>query len=363
MSDLLRTSLYTAHAAAHARFVPFAGWEMPVQYAGVLTEVKAVRERVGLFDVSHMGRVRVRGGDAPAFLQRMVVSDIARLSESGGEARYSLFCLEAGGVLDDIIVYRFSAGEFIVVVNASNREKDLSWMRHHAGGFNVRIEDETTETALIAVQGPEAMPLLDSLADRTLSRVRRFGFTDATVSGVRTMAARTGYTGEDGMELFCTADDAPRLWEALTAAGATPCGLGARDTLRIEAALPLYGHEMDEHTSPYEARLGWTVKLDKPADFLGRTTLAALKDSPPRRILAGIEMDGRAIPREGYVVRTGDEVIGHVTSGTFSPTRGKGIALVRIDARRAAPGNAVDVIIRDQPHAARTLALPFYKNV
>lgn len=347
--------------------VPFAGWEMPVQYQGVLPEVKAVRGLAGLFDVSHMGRVRVRGTDALSYLQYLTVNDVSRLPSEGGAAQYSLLCREAGGIIDDIIVYRVGPHEFIVVVNASNRDKDLAWMRGHAASFSdLVLEDETDRTALIAVQGPKAIDLVDALSDRDVTVMPRFGLDETTVANIPTMAARTGYTGEDGLELFCRAEDAPALWQALAAAGAVPCGLGARDTLRLEAALPLYGHEMDETIHPYEARLGWVVQLDKPADFLGRTSLKALKSGAKRRVLVGVAMEGRAIPREGYPVWTSGEaggVLGQVTSGTFSPTLGKGVALARIAAGHAAKDTRLDIVIRDTPHAARITSLPFYKNV
>lgn len=362
---LERTPLFEAHVASKGRMVPFGGWEMPVQYAGVLPEVKAVREGVGLFDVSHMGRVRVHGKDAFEYLQALVVSDVAKLPEEGGKGQYSLLCMESGGIIDDIIVYRLGLHEFIVVVNASNRKKDLSWMMHHANGFTVAIEDETYLTSLIAVQGPKAIEMLDSMSDRDVASLSRFGLDETVVADVQTMAARTGYTGEDGVELFCPAEQAEKLWNTLVAAGGVPCGLGARDTCRLEAALPLYGHEMNEHVTPYEARLGWVVKTEKEDDFLGKRVLAELKNAPRKKVLVGIEMEGRGIPREGYpIMAPGEsEIIGRVTSGTFSPTRGKGVAMVRIDPSHSAKDTMLDVVIRETRHTARIVALPFYKNV
>jgi aminomethyltransferase len=367
---LLRTPLHDAHRKAGARLVPFAGWEMPVQYAGVLPEVKAVRESVGIFDVSHMGRVRVEGRRAADYLQFLTVNDVSKLPAAGGSAQYSLLCADDGTIIDDIIVYRLEADEFIVVVNASNRDKDLAWMRAHLAKFDhVTLVDETHETALIAVQGPKAMTLMDALSDRDLSALPRFGLDETVVAGVQAMAARTGYTGEDGVELFCKAEHARALWQELCDKGATPCGLGARDTLRLEAALPLYGHEMDARTQPYEARLGWVVKTDKPGgEFVGGRALKELKDAPKRHVLVGIEMEGRAIPREGYPLLaagpsgSGDPV-GHVTSGTFSPMRQKGVAMARVTAEHAAKGTSLDVLIREARHPARVVPLPFYKNV
>jgi aminomethyltransferase len=364
--EMLRTPLYEAHKKAGARLVPFAGWEMPVQYAGVLPECRAVREGVGLFDVSHMGRIRVHGEAAVPFLQYLTVNDVSQLSPEGGQAQYSLFCRDAGGIIDDIIVYRLGRNEFIVVVNASNREKDLAWMRHHAvGQGELVLEDETGQTALIAVQGPRAIALVDALSDREVASLPRFGLDETVVAGVQTLAARTGYTGEDGVELFCRAEEARALWQNLVDKGGAPCGLGARDTLRLEAALPLYGHEMDEHTHPYEARLGWVVRTQKHGDFVGKNALSQLKDAAKRKRLVGLEMEGRAIPRDGYPVHApeGGGPVGVVTSGTFSPMRGKGIALARVDAAHAATGTRVEVLIRDARHGARVVPLPFYKNV
>jgi aminomethyltransferase len=329
--------------------------------------VKAVREGVGLFDVSHMGRVRVRGKHAFAYLQHLTVNDVSRLPAGGGASQYSLLCREAGGVIDDIIVYRLGVNEFIVVVNASNREKDLGWMRSHTGPFSdLILEDETLDTALIAVQGPKAIDLVDKLSDRDVTIMPRFGLDETVVAGIPTLAARTGYTGEDGVELFCRADAAEKLWKALADAGGVPCGLGARDTLRLEAGLPLYGHEMDEHTQPYEARLGWVIRLEKDADFLGKNALKAIHSGPKKKTLVGLAMEGRAIPREGYSLFTGNQgtdAIGYVTSGTFSPTLGKGIAMARIDAAHAEKETPVDVLVRDTRHAAKVVRLPFYKNV
>ena len=363
-TPLLRTPLFAAHQAAKARLVPFAGWEMPVQYAGVLDEVRAVRERVGLFDVSHMGRVRAHGHGAFDYLQSLIVSDVSTLPEEGGRGQYSLLCREDGGIIDDIIVYRLSANEFMIVINASNREKDVAWMRNHAAAFDVTLEDETDATALIAVQGPGAVAMVDKLSDRELTLLPRFGLDETAIVSSQVLAARTGYTGEDGFELFCRADEAPLLWDALIQCGGQPCGLGARDTLRLEAALPLYGHEMDETIQPYEARLSWVVKTEKDADFIGKHALLNFKIAPKRRVLVGVEMVGKAIPREGYALQSADGAqIGVVTSGTFSPMRGKGIALARVDAAHAAKGTPLSVIVRETLHPARIVGLPFYKTV
>ena len=368
-APLLQTPLREKHLAARARMVPFAGWEMPVQYAGgVLSEVQAVRSHAGMFDVSHMGRLRVHGKDAFAYLQHLVVSDVSRLASQGGTAQYSLLCREAGGIIDDIIVYRLGPDEFIVVVNASNRDKDVAWMRHHMGKWtHLFLDDETLDTALIAVQGPNAIQIVSDLCDEMaadVSTLPRFGVGETVVANMPVMAARTGYTGEDGVELFCKASDAPTLWDALVSAGVTPCGLGSRDTLRVEAALPLYGHEMDEHTTPFEARLGWVVRADKEANYLGKTVLNDLRTQKKHKVSVGIMMEGRAIPRENYpVLSEAGEAIGHITSGTFSPTKQKGVALAKVSGESVTKNTSVFVVIRDTRHAARICPLPFYKNV
>lgn len=377
-APLKRTPLWEAHAKTGARLVPFAGYEMPVQYAGVLPEAKAVRERAGLFDVSHMGRVRVSGPGALAYLQYLTVNDVARLPDSGGAGQYSLLCREAGGIIDDVIVYRLASEEFLIVLNAANRDKDLAWLRHHAdeqaagqrqrgNSVPVHLGDESDQTALIAVQGPRAIDLVEALSDRDVAALPRFGLDETVIAGVQTLCARTGYTGEDGVELFCRAHQARALWQALVDKGGVPCGLGARDTLRIEAALPLYGHEMDEHTHPFEARLGWVVRLDKPGDFVGKNSLEAIKAAPRNRVLVGLEMEGRAIPRDGYPVYAqgddgeGAEPVGVVTSGTFSPMKNKGVALARVGTPHSAKNARLDVCVRGARHPARVVPLPFYK--
>ena len=335
---------------------------MPVQYTGVLAEVNAVRSGVGMFDVSHMGRVRVHGSDAEPFLDHVSVNDVAKLRP--GKAHYSLICTDAGGVVDDIIIYRIAATEFIMVVNAANRIRALAWFAAHRAPFSrLFIEDETFDTGLIAVQGKQAVALCDAISDADLTVLPRFGILHTSVDGSPAMVARTGYTGEDGVELFCRKNDAPVLWEVLREHGAVPCGLGARDTLRVEAALPLYGHEMDERTDPFAARLAWVVKTQKPGAFVGQAVLQMLKDAPRTLVLVGITMETRAVPRDGYAVLSASgELIGHVTSGTFSPTLGRGIALARVRGDAGTEGTPVQIVIRDARHAARIAPLPFYKR-
>lgn len=354
---LLRTALYETHVDQKARLVPFAGWEMPVQYAGVLAEVNAVRTGCGLFDVSHMGRLRITGPDAIAFISKIVVSNPQGLGD--GRGQYSLMCNEAGGIIDDIIVYRMSENDWRIVYNAGCLEKDRAWFQAHSTGFRIALDDESDRTGLIAVQGPRAIEILGE----TVAGLPRFGIGPAIAGGVEVLAARTGYTGEDGAELFVSNEKLSAVWEHLVRAGAVPCGLGARDTLRVEAALPLYGHEMDENIDPFRARLGWVVKLDRPDDFMGRSALSALKKSR-REVLVGVQVEGRGIPREGYPIQAVDgSPIGQVTSGTFSPTLSKGIALARVRSGSVAVGDPVDVLIRDTPHRAVVAPLPFVKNV
>ena len=354
---LRRTPLHDAHIASGARMVPFAGWEMPVQYAGVLPEVKAVRESVGCFDVSHMGRLRIVGPGALGYVERLVVSDPSVLGDAQGQ--YSLMCNAEGGVIDDIIAYRMGPEEFRIVYNAGCLEKDRAWFAECAIGHDVVLDDESDRTALIAVQGPAAIDLLGP----EVAALPRFGIGTVAVLGFEVLAARTGYTGEDGAELFAPAETAEGLWNALLAAGVVPCGLGARDTLRVEAALPLYGHEMDETVDPFSARLGWVVKLDRVAPIQGGDALAARKAAKPH-VTIGVAIEGRGIPREGYSVRLpGGDTIGGITSGTFSPTLAKGIGLARVATGKVRVGDPIEVLIRDTPFPARVAKLPFVKNV
>jgi aminomethyltransferase len=383
---LKRTPLYEAHVAAGARLVPFAGWEMPVQYSGVIEEVRAVRGAVGVFDVSHMGEVAVSGPAALAWLNSLTTNDASRLSP--GRAQYSLLLREDGGILDDILVYQTGEEQYLVVLNASNTGKDLAWLRGHSVP-GAEIEDVSDKTALLAVQGPGAQELLAPLAEIDLAGMRRFGCTFGTVAGVPALVARTGYTGEDGFELFVgpwTVGDreqarggeapetlVPSLWRALLDAGAKPCGLGARDVLRLEAGNVLYGHEIDEETTPLEAGLEWVVKPEKGA-FLGSDALAERSGwgratghssdpglSPARR-LVGLQSESRAIPRQGYpIVRDGD-TLGVVTSGTYSPTLERPIGMGYVTPAAAREGERVEILVRERPEPARIVPLPFYRG-
>lgn len=349
--DLRRTPLHEEHIRLGARMVPFAGWQMPVQYAGVMEEARAVRQAVGLFDISHMGRFRVAGSDAEALLQQTTTNDVSALSP--GKAQYSLIPNEQGGILDDIIVYRKAPSDFIVVVNASNRDRDLEFFKAHAPS-GTSVEDVSDATGMVAVQGPAAQDALQPLTDIELASLPRFGFAEGSVAGRQATICRTGYTGEDGFEVIGAAAHIVELWRALVDAHVVPCGLGARDSLRTEAGYPLYGHEIDETTTPVEAGLMWAVKLDK-GSFVGRDAILAAKQAGPSRKLMGLIMEGRALPRQGYSIEAQGEPIGVVTSGAFSATRSIALGMGYVRSDHARNGATVDVVIRGTTHACRLL--------
>ncbi|MGC8667013.1 MAG: glycine cleavage system aminomethyltransferase GcvT [Chthonomonadales bacterium] len=344
VQPLKRTALAERHAALGARMTPFAGWLMPVQYSSILEEVAAVRSRTGVFDISHMGRVLVRGGEAASFLQYVTTNDIGILQP--GRAQYSLIPNPAGGIKDDIIVYRLAPDVFLVVLNASNTAKDLEWLQGHAGQ-SVEFEDRTTQTAMLAVQGPEAPALVASVWGEDLLQVSRFGFAARSVGHAEILFCRTGYTGEDGFELIVPAEYAASIWEELLGKGAVPCGLGARDVLRIEAGYPLYGHELDEDVSPVEAGLMWVVKLNKGA-FIGRERIEEIKHGEPRRRLMGLHVHHRIVPRQGYTLFLEDGPAGIVTSGAFSPTVGHSIGMAYVDHPYDRLGTVVEIEVRGQ---------------
>jgi aminomethyltransferase len=351
-----RTPLYDEHRALGARLVDFAGWEMPVQYEGIKAEHNAVRNRVGLFYVSHIGEAVFRGPDAEEAVQRLVTRDVSRLEE--GQAGYSAVCYEDGGTVDDVIVYK-RPEDFLVVVNASNRGKDLEHFSKNAEDLDVEIADESDDWALLALQGPEAADLLQNLTDADLSDLRPFRFVEGEVAGAKTLISRTGYTGEDGFELYLAPGDAPRVWRELLGSGATPAGLGARDTLRLEAGMCLYGNELDPETTPLEAGIGFAVHLDKEREFIGQEALRNEKEEGLRKKLVGFEVGGRGIARHDYPVRVEDQTVGRVTSGTLSPTLGKAIGLALVSPEVE---DRFEVVIRDRPVEAHTVPLPFYKR-
>src|SRR3954454_14338385 len=358
-----RTPLYECHREAGARMVDFAGWEMPVQYAGVIDEHRAVRTAAGLFDVSHMGEVRVRGAGAEAFLQRLTPNDVARLVP--GRAHYSGLLNERGTYLDDILIYKLAADDFLVVVNASNAARDAAWIAEKATGeAGVEVTDQSDDYALLALQGPAALGILAPLAASPagdIAKLKYYGFAQGTVDGVPALISRTGYTGEDGFELYLAPEDAPRVWRRLLDGGAVPAGLGARDTLRLEAAMALYGHEIDETTTPWEAGLGWVVKMDK-GDFLGRDALAAEKAQGTPRKLVGFEVQGRGIARQGHAVVSEGGTVGKVTSGTWSPTFEKALGLAYVPPELAAAGTALAIDVRGRALPAVVVEIPFYRR-
>ncbi len=340
--------------------VDFGGWDMPQQYSSIRDEHFAVRRAAGLFDVSHMGRFRIAGESSTDFIQRLVTNDVVSLVH--GQAQYNLMCTEDGGVVDDLVVYRGSEGWF-VVVNASNREKDLQWFRTHAPE-GVEIEDRTFELGLIAFQGPRAQELLP-WAGADLNAIPYFGFGHGDVAGIHALISRTGYTGEDGFELFISADRIGEAWDAILehgkSQGVLPAGLGARDAARLEAALRLWGNDMDESVNPYEAGLGWTVKLEK-GDFMGRDALRRIKAEGPRRTMAGLKLQPGDIARHGAAVKVGSTQVGVITSGTHSFFLGYPIALALAEARSFQVGDRVVVDVRGREAPAEVVKLPFYRG-
>jgi aminomethyltransferase len=361
---LKRTPLYSRQAALGARFVPFAGWEMPVQFAGVTREHQSVRNHVGLFDVSHMGELWLEGEGATPALDALVTGDVRALVP--GHAAYTLACNELGTILDDLIVYRLAPERFLVVCNASNRAKVATHFAARCAG-RCSFVDRSDDYALLALQGPAAERTLAALpGGGELARLARFGVAEGTLAGLSVIVARTGYTGEDGFELFCAPDASGALWDGVMAAGAphgiAPIGLGARDTLRLEARLMLYGNDIDETTTPYEAGIGWTVKLDK-GDFLGRSALATAKARGPAKKLVGFEMTGRGIARHGYpIVDAASADIGVVTSGAPGLTVGKNIGLGYVPPALSAIGTKLLISIRGQAVEAVVVPTPFYKR-
>jgi aminomethyltransferase len=361
---LRKTPLNAVHRELSAKMVAFGGWDMPVEYSGLISEHMAVRQAAGLFDVSHMGEFTVEGPGALAFLQRVTSNDAAKLSV--GQAQYSALPLANGAPADDVILYRRGDDRYLMVVNASNIEKDLAWLRSQEPR-DCELADRSDSYALLALQGPRAQEILQGLTAIDLALVRYYHFAEGSVSGVPATVARTGYTGEDGFEIFVAPEAAADAWRAITAAGADkglqPAGLGARDTLRLEAKMCLYGSDMDETTTLVEAGLGWIVAVtDGKGDFPGRSVLEAQKQAGAPRKLVGFEMTGRGIARHGYPAVLGDETVGAVTSGTYAPYLQKNIGLVYLPAARAAVGTEFDVDIRGRRVPARVVPTPFYKR-
>ncbi len=359
-----RTPLYEQHVAMGAKTVEFGGWDMPVQYTGIIDEHNATRNAAGLFDISHMGQINVSGPDALSFLQYIATQDVATIAP--GMANYSLLCYPDGGIVDDIFIYHLPT-RYLVVVNASNVDKDFAWMQQHSANFNVQLENISDVTTMLALQGPNAEAILDRVTDIDVKSLWFHGVVEGVLHGeVPAIIARTGYTGEDGFELFFENAYAARVWNGLLEEGQDdglkPIGLGARDSLRFEPKLALYGHEISEHINPYEAGLGWVVKLDK-GEFIGREALQQIKATGPQRKLVGLEMTGRGIARQGYpVASTEGETVGEVTSGMPAPTIGKNLALALVRTNLAKIGTELDIVIRGKPVRAVVVKTPFYQS-
>ena len=358
---LKRTPLFDAHVKTGARMVPFGGWEMPVQYAGIIEEHRAVRTSVGLFDVSHMGEFEAEGPQALAALQSLTTNDASALDI--GQVQYSALCYPDGGIVDDLTVYRLGGDRYMLTVNAGNIDKDWEWVTSHAGA--ARWRNVSGETALIAVQGPRAEALVGRLAERDVTAIGYYRFAHGAVAGVRTLISRTGYTGEDGFELYVAAGDAARLWSALLESGrpdgVAPIGLGARDTLRLEMRYALYGNDIDATTNPLEAGLGWIVKSGK-GSFIGRDAIEKVRGTGPTRRLIGLEMAERAVARHGYPVVKDGTPIGIVTSGSYGPSVDRYIAMAYVATPHAAVGTEVGVEIRGQVKTARVVKTPFHPS-
>jgi aminomethyltransferase len=361
---LHETALIDIHRALGARLIGFGGWLMPVQYTGILDEHRAVRERAGLFDLSHMGELFVEGDDAGDALAAALVSDPRTLAV--GRAQYSMICAPDGGVIDDLIVYRLGPERFLVVANAGNAATVSDELASRLGGWRAVLDDRSLATSLVAVQGPRAAEVLAPLTDVDLTALRYYAIAEGHVAGIPALVARTGYTGEDGFEIFVDWTRGPEIWKALASAGegagVIACGLGARDTLRLEAGMPLYGNELDRGTNPFDAGLGRVVKLEKAGDFVGREALSRVAKEGPDKRLVGLVVTGRGIARHGYPVDAGERRTGVVTSGTHSPSLGKPIAMAYVAPADGEPGTILAVEVREQPVSAEVVPLPFYKR-
>jgi len=365
--SLQRTPLFESCRSAGGRMVPFAGWEMPVQFSGLIQEHKAIRERVGMFDISHMGVLRLEGANPKDALQRLIPSDLHRIGP--GEACYSVLLNERGGIRDDLIVYDCGAidaerGALVLVINAACADSDTAWIREQMEPAGLTVTDIKKDGVLLALQGPEAMGVLQELSGEELSGLPRFGHRMLNLKSLSqpVFSARTGYTGEDGAELLLNANDGQKLWQLLLDRGVTPCGLGARDTLRLEAAMHLYGQDMNDETNPFEAGLGWLVHLEMPVDFVGRQALEQAAESGPTKRLVGLKLQGRAIARHDYPVVHNGETVGIVTSGTWSPTLEEAIALAYVPPSLAKLGTELSVEIRGKAQPATVVRKPFYKR-
>jgi aminomethyltransferase len=354
----LRTALHDWHASHGARMVDFAGWDMPVQYTTIMDEHAAVRTGAGLFDISHMGRLSFGGPDALALIQKVYTNNAATMKD--GQVRYGLICNDNGGIRDDVLVYRWPYG-WAMVVNASNRTKVVQWIEESKGTLNVQLDDQTLSTCMVAVQGPKAIELVAGLTDADASKLAYYYATPTRCLGQQAVLSRTGYTGEDGVEIAIGNAYGVQLWEELVKRGAKPCGLGARDTLRLEGSMPLYGHELSEEIDPFQAGLSWAVKMDK-GDFRGKAALEKRQKDAAARRRVGLEMKGKRIAREGALLKADGKEIGIITSGTHSPTFGKPIAMGYVDPAYQTVGTSLIVDIRGNEENAVVVPMPFYKR-
>jgi aminomethyltransferase len=358
-TPLKKTPLNDLEKELGGKMVDFGGWELPVQYTGILEEHEAVRTKAGVFDVSHMGEVTVRGKQALELLQKSTCNDVSKLED--GRAQYNGLLYPTAGFVDDILIYRNNRDDYFVVVNASNTDKDFEWIAGCAKGMDVDVKNVSKDYAQLALQGPDSQRILQPMTDVDLASIKYYRFTHGKVNGVPALVSRTGYTGEDGFEVYVAPQHGPAIMRKFLAAGAKPCGLGARDTLRLEAKMALYGNDIDHSTTPLEADLAWIVKFDK-GDFNGRDVLEREKSEGPKRKLVGFEMVDRGIARHGYPVVDGSEEIGVVTSGTHSPTLKKPIGLAYLPLDKSAQGTEFTVLIRGKEARARVVPTPFYKR-
>lgn len=365
MSELKQTPLYPIYKNWGAKTIDFGGWELPVQFSGIKKEHEAVRTKAGLFDVSHMGEILVSGPDSEEYLQKMLSNDLSKLKIN--KAQYTILCNEQGGTIDDLLIYKLTDTSFLLVVNAANTDKDFEWLKKHQSG-EVTVENISSSYAQLALQGPLAQRILQKLVkNEDLDNIKFFSFKqDVQIGDVQALVSRSGYTGEDGFEIYCKQEDAIYIWENILTAGESegvvPCGLGARDTLRFEAGLPLYGQELSENISPIEAGLQFAVKVNKEQEFIGKSALQEQITNGPKRKVVGIEMIERGIPRTGYKVLKDGQEIGYVTTGTQSPTLQKSIGMALIDSNFAEVGTELEVEIRNKSVKGKIIPTPFYKR-
>ena len=362
MTDTKKTHLYGEHVRFGAKMFEFAGWVMPLQYESITSEVKAVRECVGVFDVSHMGEILIEGPDTIEFVDRLITNDFSSIKID--QALYTVMCNEKGGIVDDLLAYKFSKDRAMLVVNAANTEKDYNWILSHSKGYDVSVKDVSEDFVLVAFQGPKAQEILQKIASIRLEKLRYYHFTEARVRGVKGYISRTGYTGEDGFEIFVKPEAGVTLWRTLLEFaikhGGKPAGLGARDLCRLEASYMLYGEDMDENTTPFEVGLSWVVKFHK--DFIGKEALLTQKEKGVRRKIIGLVLKGKSIARHGYKVFKDGKEIGNVTSGNYSPTLEKSIALAIVRSGSVKNGDEVEVEVRGRKVKAEVVKLPFYRG-